>query len=215
MQCLFLQIPDYCQPERIRANRISLGLPVRDLTPPPPTLPTDDFAAREKLLNDFVNASEWSNGELARFYKVTPPTIRNWRSETRRDVNRQAQRPWRKANPDKVREQKRREGATTHGRVKRNQRERFRKFLKKKRTTGRLADWIGCEWKTLVVWLEDMFEPGMTWDNYGTMWHIDHVKPLKSFDLRDDKQVAEAWHVSNLQPLWAEDNIAKGSKLDF
>lgn len=213
MQCLFLYISDYCDPARIRANRIAIGLPVFE--PTPPELPADNNAAREKLLNDFANASGWSDGKLARFYNVTPPTVGNWRSVERRNRNRENPRPWRKANPDKRREHKRRANATPRGRVIRSQRSRFAKFLNKKRTTGRLADWIGCDWKTLIVWLEDLFEPGMTWDNYGTMWHIDHKLPLASFDLLDEKQAAKAWHFSNLQPMWAEDNEAKGSKLDY
>lgn len=184
MQCLFLHIPDYCQPDRIRANRISLGLSVRD------------YGGR--IFPDL-------DGVESVYFQKT---------EEERQEAKRATKAWKKANPDKVREQRRRENATPHGRVRHNQRVRFVKFMKKERTTGRLADWIGCDWKTLVVWLEDAFEPGMTWDNYGTRWHIDHVKPLAKFDLLDEKQAAVAWHFSNLQPLWAFDNMSKGSKFD-
>lgn len=40
-------------------------------------------------------------------------------------------------------------------------------------------------------------------------WHIDHIKPLCSFDLKDKVQFKEACHYSNLQPLWAKDNLNK------
>lgn len=43
--------------------------------------------------------------------------------------------------------------------------------------------------------------------------HIDHVRPLASFDLEDPDQVLEVWALPNLQPLWAADNLAKGSRL--
>jgi hypothetical protein len=54
----------------------------------------------------------------------------------------------------------------------------------------------------------------MSWDNYGKYgWHIDHIKPCSSFDLSDRKQLLECFNYRNLQPLWALDNLKKGSKL--
>ena len=50
----------------------------------------------------------------------------------------------------------------------------------------------------------------MSWENHSqTGWHIDHIKPLSRFDLSDREQFLEACHYSNLQPLWAEDNLSK------
>ena len=63
-------------------------------------------------------------------------------------------------------------------------------------------------------YLESKFQPGMTWDNWTTNgWHIDHIKPLASFDLTDREQFLRACHYTNLQPLWAIDNLKKGSKV--
>lgn len=54
----------------------------------------------------------------------------------------------------------------------------------------------------------------MTWANYGKSgWHIDHIKPCASFDLSDPDQQKACFHYSNLQPLWAFDNLSKGAKL--
>ncbi|APU88886.1 conserved hypothetical protein [Virus Rctr197k] len=71
---------------------------------------------------------------------------------------------------------------------------------------------LGCTIGELMVHLESKFQPGMTWDNYGE-WHIDHVRPLASFDLTDSEQCKRACHFTNLQPLWGPDNLAKGAKL--
>jgi hypothetical protein len=73
---------------------------------------------------------------------------------------------------------------------------------------------IGCSVPDLRQHLEVQFVDGMTWDNYGRIgWHIDHIRPCASFDLTDPAQQRQCFHYSNLQPLWAADNIRKGAKL--
>ena len=57
--------------------------------------------------------------------------------------------------------------------------------------------------------LEQLFKPGMAWDNYG-LWHIDHKKPCASFNLSDTAQQKACFHHTNLQPLWANANLRKG-----
>lgn len=70
---------------------------------------------------------------------------------------------------------------------------------------------LGCSIEQLRKYLAARFQPGMTWNNYGK-WHIDHIVPLSSVDLRDREQLLKACHYSNLQPLWAGDNSRKGAK---
>lgn len=62
--------------------------------------------------------------------------------------------------------------------------------------------------------LERQFTDGMTWARFtaGDI-HIDHRRPLASFDLADPNEWRHAWALSNLQPLWAPDNLAKGARL--
>jgi len=72
---------------------------------------------------------------------------------------------------------------------------------------------LSCSVLELKTHLEAKFQPSMTWDNYGFYgWHIDHIKPLSAFDLSNPEQLKKACHHSNLQPLWAKDNLSKGSK---
>ena len=67
---------------------------------------------------------------------------------------------------------------------------------------------VGCSLTELRQHLESQFVHGMSWDNYGK-WHIDHIRPCASFDLLDPEQQRQCFHYTNLQPLWAADNLRK------
>jgi hypothetical protein len=71
---------------------------------------------------------------------------------------------------------------------------------------------LGCDINWLRAWLEVSFKPGMTWENYGPGWHVDHIRPCASFDLSDPSQQKLCFHFTNLQPLWAEENQEKYNK---
>jgi hypothetical protein len=66
----------------------------------------------------------------------------------------------------------------------------------------------------LMEHLESQFVDNMSWDNYGD-WHVDHIKPMTSFIMEspEDKEFQDCWALKNLQPLWAEDNLSKGSRV--
>ncbi len=68
---------------------------------------------------------------------------------------------------------------------------------------------IGCSVGELKSYLESQFDLGMTWANYGSHWHVDHIRPLSSFDLREADQQRQAFHWSNLRPLPAVENLRK------
>jgi len=71
----------------------------------------------------------------------------------------------------------------------------------------------GCELPFLKGYLEAKFTEGMTWENHGE-WHIDHIKPCCSFDLKEEEEQKKCFHYTNLQPLWASDNLSKGGKFE-
>lgn len=71
---------------------------------------------------------------------------------------------------------------------------------------------IGMTFKELKVYLETRFTEGMTWENYG-QWHIDHILPISRFDLTNLEEQKKAFHYTNLQPLWAKDNLKKHAKV--
>lgn len=93
-------------------------------------------------------------------------------------------------------------------------RSRIGNALRGNKKPGSAVRDLGCSVEELKVYLESKFQPGMSWDNYGYRgWHIDHIKPLASFDLTDRQQFLQACHYTNLQPLWAKDNFAKSDKI--
>lgn len=72
---------------------------------------------------------------------------------------------------------------------------------------------LGCTLSAFIAHIESLFQPGMGWNNYGySGWHVDHIKPLASFDLSDPNQLKQACHYTNLQPLWSHDNFCKSNK---
>ena len=70
---------------------------------------------------------------------------------------------------------------------------------------------LGCSLDNFKEYLENKFIDNMNWENYGE-WHIDHIRPCSSFNLLDQEEQRKCFHYSNLQPLWAKDNLKKGAK---
>ena len=86
--------------------------------------------------------------------------------------------------------------------------------LTRGRKVSHTTELLGCSIEELRDYLERLFLPGMTWGNYGKDgWHIDHIIPLSYFDMSNPEQQKRAWHYTNLQPLWAKDNIRKSNKI--
>ncbi len=79
-------------------------------------------------------------------------------------------------------------------------------FTKRSKTTNLL----GCDWATFEQYLSSRFAEGMSWDNRSE-WHVDHIIPLATAKTIED--VERLCHYTNLQPLWAADNIRKGAKI--
>ena len=128
---------------------------------------------------------------------------------------------WKTRNPEKNRESvrksnKKRRANNPAYRALCNQRHRFRNIMKsvKNGGTGSYSSKIGCTTKEFHKYMEAKFEPGMTWDNYGTYWHVDHIIPCAAFDQSDPHQVALCWHHSNMQPLEAKENLRKSDKFN-
>lgn len=73
---------------------------------------------------------------------------------------------------------------------------------------------LGCSLEKLKSHLESQFELGMTWENHGE-WHVDHIEPVANMDIDNPDSIRRIWHYTNLQPLWAAENLSKGDRLDY
>ena len=97
--------------------------------------------------------------------------------------------------------------------LKETMRSRLYMALKGKVKKSSSISYLGCSVQEFKKYLEGLFQPGMTWENWSLNgWHIDHIKPLASFDLSKEEQIRKACNYKNLQPLWAKQNLIKGSK---
>ena len=93
-----------------------------------------------------------------------------------------------------------------------NVRCRIHKYLTKLNVTKRNKTFeiVGCSPEFLKEYLEKQFKEGMGWSNRNE-WHIDHIIPLSS--AKSEEEIYNLCHYTNLQPLWAEDNMKKGNKI--
>ena len=99
-------------------------------------------------------------------------------------------------------------------RIMGNLRRRLNLALRGKSKSACTMELIGCTIEELWHHLEKQFKSGMTWDNYGKAgWEVDHIVPCANFDLSVPEQQKKCFHYTNLQPLWAFDNMSKGKKI--
>lgn len=95
-------------------------------------------------------------------------------------------------------------------RLSKNLRTRLYCAIKNDQKVGSAVSDLGCSIEEFKIYLESKFQPGMNWDNWThDGWHIDHIRPISSFDLSDREEFLKACHYTNLQPLWSKDNYEK------
>jgi Zn ribbon nucleic-acid-binding protein len=99
------------------------------------------------------------------------------------------------------------ENMTPHRKLTVALRSRFKRLVIDGKGKGG-RELLGCSVLECRKHLERQFWPGMSWDNYGE-WHVDHIRPCASFE---DPADPRCWHFTNLQPLWAAENLAKSDK---
>lgn len=146
--------------------------------------------------------------------------LQRWQSRNREKLNEMARR-WAAANPDNAKLTSKRKYekkmSTPQGRLNQNVRSLINYSLRGAKGGIHWEDLVGYTLDELKKHIEKQFSDNMTWENYGKYgWHIDHKIPLAAFNFKTpmDIDFKKAWALSNLQPLWAEDNLKKSTKLE-
>lgn len=98
-------------------------------------------------------------------------------------------------------------------RVAVNLRTRILRAIRNNQKVGSTLNILGCSIEFFIAYLESKFTENMSWDNYGSLWHIDHILPCVSFDLSKEDEQRKCFHYTNMQPLLAKDNLIKGTKI--
>lgn len=133
------------------------------------------------------------------------------------EINKKAKKRWLKNNPIHYRQYSRSYSKIKYDtdinfKIAHLLRCRLKSAIKHNFKTGSAVKDLGCTIGEFKLYFESLFQSGMTWDNHSLSgWHVDHIRPLASFDLTDKDQLLQACHYTNLQPLWALDNIKKSS----
>lgn len=119
------------------------------------------------------------------------------------------------SNPQKFAEARRQKYLNPFERVAVNISRRVNRVMRGTKAQKSWRDLVGYGSTELIRHLEIQFSRGMTWENYGKYWHVDHIVPVSSFDKTDPDWVRNCWTLSNLRPLPARENLAKSAKRVF
>lgn len=131
---------------------------------------------------------------------------------------------WKNLNPNKVKKYKKKfkiKNPDYHNqyqkqkykeieyKIKSNIRSRIYNALIDESKNNSTIELLGCDIKSYKQYIESMFVEGMSWDNHGDVWEIDHIKPCTSFDLTKESNQLECFNYINTRPLFKTTEIAK------
>lgn len=125
---------------------------------------------------------------------------------------------YKKNHPEKVREQnnkrdKIRKETDPNFKLRKLCRDRIYKALLGLRKSASTARLLGCSSDFFRKHIEKQFVPGMTWENHGSVWELDHILPCAKFHLQHSEEQEVCFHWTNFQPLFVEDNRSKADKV--
>lgn len=164
---------------------------------------------KEKIKKSSI---EWGkkNPEKVKFF------IERWQKQNRKKININLS-IWQKNNRNKIKIYKKTYlSSNINGLISERLRSRIGKAIRSQKglKSNKTLYLLGTDIIKVKEHLEKKFLKGMTWDNYGYKgWHIDHIKPLDSFNLCNENEQKKACNYKNLQPLWWKDNLIKKNKI--
>ncbi len=187
-------------------------------------------------LEHYKKESRNNSGLTGKCRKCLYQMNKKWREanpERAKGLDKRKQQRYYEKHGDKIREESRKRMATPE--AKKRARDRMRELRKDpvqkmrmrvsrqvrfalngQRKSKRTFEALPYSPEQLKEHLENQFDSKMTWDNYGTYWHIDHIYPqsLLPYDSLEHPNFQKCWALENLRPLEAKANIKKGNKVD-
>jgi len=149
------------------------------------------------------------------------PKMREYATSAHRiEATKQHKREWYARNKNKAMQsanirKKERRRTEPNFRLRESISSRIRAAIKNGSKSSQTLELLGCTIPELREHLETKFQTGMSWDNYGIKgWHVDHIRPCSSYNLSDPDQQRECFNHTNLQPLWATENLEKGDRFE-
>ena len=186
----------------------------------------DNFSIYRKKYNDYCNdcrpthLKEMKKKHNENYKIKNPDYQKNYKEAHRDEINRKAREKYKKDPTKKNESNKKYLKNNRNARLAANLRSRLSKALKDKNKSKKTLEYLGCTSEFYKKYLEENWEEGMSWDNYGLKskknpyWEIDHTICLDAFDLEDELQLAEAANYLNTKPMWRDENIKKSNNLD-
>jgi hypothetical protein len=139
-------------------------------------------------------AKEWSNNNKEKHKKLQS----EWTKKNRSHINNKFNQRWKNDFEFKIK--------------KSCQKHLMNNLKSKQKSTMK---YFSCDIKLFIEWLEYCFTENMTINNHGTLWHLDHVIPVSSFDLKNPEEVYLCFHYLNYMPITATDNLSKNNKIIY
>ncbi len=158
-----------------------------------------------KTLDDFHIEARSRDGHRPACKECSNQYSKGWRSE-----NREHKREYQKEY------QNERSATAPNWRIKELLNSRLQRLIqgKKSEQANEMLTLLDCDFNFLISWFESQFVFPMNWDNYATIWEIDHVIPTSSYNLVDPIHQRLCYNWSNVRPSLVEDNQRKSNALD-
>ena len=177
------------------------------------------MCSRKAALEWYQNNKEQSFANTKRYREADPQKNREasmrWYNKNKERVynnNRQ----WTLLHPEKITQYAIKRYSTPKGRLSRNISCYLRQSIRQGKQGAHWENIVGYDVNKLRSHLEKQFLPDMSWDNYGSHWHIDHKIPISAFNYNNynDFDFKRCWGLKNLRPLWKKENLMKYNKLE-
>jgi hypothetical protein len=177
--------------------------------------PTEEFAKKQTSSDGLYY---WCRACCAEHKKLNKAKVavgkKKWADKNRDKVNAACSK-WFEKNRDKKSATNRlRYNNNLNSRLASVLRSRLAHAIRSNTRAGSAVRDLGCSLDEFRVYIAALFLPGMSWENWAKDgWHIDHIIPLSSAET--PQTLITLCHYTNLQPLWAHDNLIKGAKWQF